>query len=352
MGFALPTYSFATGGFILSEALGKHILGGFAVVPYDRNDRAWGFVMYENKTLSPTLDLTYMRDQWFSGLGKDKVYYQNVDQVTGKISFPFNFTRPFYTFKLNMDISYSDVKNANDNPIFDNKGYASFGAMTGYGYNLPWKNAALHPVRAWNADYVLQMASKAIGMNTDFNQHAFSAGFAYAPWLFSMNSEIIRSMTLKNQTNYELVNGDQLQQFLPGVNKYDIVQSNNKPAFKRYFMRGYEENYLCKKILNVQNEVNLKLMDDMKLNAVNDMLSVHFVEFSLWFDHTELHNVLYSNTTKRTYNANGFEFRTETNFLFVPAILKYGIAYDMSFDKLSDYFLIEIPFLQMMQTVQ
>jgi len=33
----------------------------------------------------------------------------------------------------------------------------------------------------------------------------------------------------------------------------------------------------------------------------------------------------------------------------LPAVLKFGTAYDMDFKKLSDYFLIEIPFLQMLQ---
>ncbi len=350
LGFALPMYKYAAGGCVFSEALGKHLFGAFAAVPYSQKDKAWWLVMYENKTLAPTLDLMYSRQQLYSGLNDEKLYYQNMDKVSGKISFPINLTRSFREANLDFDVSYTDVKNGNDNPIFEDKGFASYGAAAGYAYNLPWKRSDLHKVRYYHADYSLQMATKQLGMNSDFNQHAFNAGFAYAPLLHIMSNELIRTIALENRTNYEFVNGDQLQQYLPGINKFDIIQSNNRPAFKRYFLRGYEENYLCKKILNVQTELNFKLMDDMNFGVLGDMLSVHYIGFALWHDYTELHHVLSSDHKNRSYNANGFELRFETNFLFVPTIIKYGHAYDNSFKDLSEYFLIELPFLEMIQS--
>lgn len=362
LGFALPMYNYAAGGFVLSEALGKHIFGAFAAVPYSQKDKAWWLVMYENKTLAPTIDLMYSRQQMYSGLDDEKLYYQNVDKVSGKISFPFNLPLPYREAGLGFDVSYTDVKNGNDNPIFKDKGFASYGATAGYAYNLPWKRSDLHKVRYYHADYSLQMATKALGMNSDFNQHSFYAGFAYAPLLHIIDNELIRTMALENRSNYEFVNGYQLPQYLPGVNKYDIILSNDRPAFKRYFLRGYEDNYLCKKILNVQTELNFKLMDDMNFDVVfSNLISIHYTGFALWHDYTELHNILRSQSTdsqsnplpynkNRSFNAQGFEFRIETNFLFVPMIIKYGHAYDERFEKLNDYFLLEVPFLEMIQS--
>ncbi len=349
MGFALPTYTYAGGGFVLSEALGKHIVGAFAAIPYNKKDRAWGIFMYENKTLAPTIDLNYTRDQWLSGVGDEKLYYQDLEKASGSISFPFNIIKPFRTAGLGFDVSYTDLSNANDNPIFQDKGFASIGAKAGYSYSLPWKNMELHPVRSYDADYALQMASGSLGMNMDYNQHSFYAGFAYAPLLRIADGEMMRTMTLQNRTNIELVNGDPLMQFLPGTNRYEILQSGNRPAFKRYYLRGYEDDYLCKKLLNVQSELNIKLADDFDFNVLSDMVSVHYTGITLWHDYTMLDDILQSDRKSRTYNANGFEIRAETNFLMLPAVLKYGIAYDMDFKKLSDYFLIEIPFLKMMQ---
>lgn len=351
LGFALPLYDYAAGGLLFSEALGKHILGGYAAIPYNKNDRAWWLLMYENKTLAPTIDLAYSRQQWLSGVGEDKLYYQDMDKLSGRISFPFSLIRPYRELDLSFGVNYTDLKNINDNPIFQDRGFASLNARTGYSYNLPWRNSDLHRVRFYGADYALQMASGVLGMNTDFNQHSMHAGFAYAPLLHKVSSELLRTFAVENRSHYEFVNGDQLPQFLPGTDQHEIIQSGNKPAFKRYYLRGYEANYLSKKILNVQTELNLKLMDDMDLSVLGDMLSVHYTGVSFWHDYTQLDDILNSTIKSRTYNANGFEVRAEMNLLFVPAILKYGIAYDNSFKlrKLSDYFLIEIPFLEMIQ---
>ena len=349
LGFAVPLYPYVAGGFLLSEALGKHLLGGYAAIPYSNHNRSWWLLMYENKTLAPTIDLSYSRQQWLSGVGEEKLFYQDMDKLSGRISFPINLIRPYREMDLSLGVSYTDLRDVNDNPIFKDRGFASLGARTGYSYNLPWRNSELHKVRYYEANYALQMATGKLGMNTDFNQHAFNVDFAYAPLLHKVGGEQIRTISLENRAHYEIVNGDQLPQFLPGTDEHEIFQSGNQPAFKRYYLRGYETNYLSKKLLNVQSEVNFKLMDDMDLNIFSDMISVHYTGLSLWHDYTQLDDILDSPSKTRSYNANGFEVRAETNLLFVPAILKYGIAYDNSFKKLSDYFLIEIPFLQMIE---
>jgi hypothetical protein len=347
-GFALPTYNYLTGGFMMSEALGKHLLGGFAAIPYDQN-KAWWAMFYENKTLSPTLDLMYSRQQWLSGVGEDRLYYQNMDKVSGKISFPINLIRPYQSADIAFNLSYTDLSNANANPIFNDKGFASLGAKTGFTYNLPWENSDLHPVRSCDLSYKLQLAAKQIGMNSDFNQHSWVGGFAYAPLLTKIDNEILGTLTWQNRSNYEFVNGDQLPQYLPGINQYDILQSGNRPAFKRYYLRGYEENYLSRSILNVQNELNIKLFNDAGVNILNDLLAFQYTGVAIWHDYTELHDVLDSPVKNRSYTAIGCELRLQTNLLLLPVILKYGIAYDLELTRLPEYFLIEIPMLQMIQ---
>ena len=349
LGFALPLYRYAAGGFLFSEALGKHLLGGFAAIPYSKNDRAWWMLMYQNKTLAPTIDLMYSRDQWFSGVGEDGLYYQDMDKLSGKISFPVNLIRPFQEMDLSLGLSYTDLRDVNSNPIFRDRGFAALACKAGYSYDLPWRNSNLHKVRSYGADYSLQMASGALGMNTDFNQHALHAGFAYAPLLFKTDSELLRTVSLESRAHYEFVNGEQLPQFLPGTDQYAIIQSGNRPAFKRYYLRGYEASFLSKKILNLQNEINIKVMNDMDFNLFSDMISIHYTGVSFWHDYTQLEDILDSSPKNRSYNANGFELRAETHLLFVPVIMKFGTAYDNKFKKLSDYFLLEIPFLEMIQ---
>lgn len=352
MGFVLPTANYFSGTTVFSEALGKQLLVATGAIPYRSVDRAWWGILYQNNTLEPTLNLLYSRQQWISGLGEDKIFYQNIDKVGGRATYPINLLRPFRQANLSFDLSYTDVKNANANPIFEDKGFAATGVKTGYGYSLPWKSSDLHKVRSYDADYSLQMASGKLGMNTDFNQHSFHAGFAYAPLLHLADNEIVRTISLENRSNYEFVNGNQLLQFLPGTNQYDIVQSSYKPAFKRYYLRGYEgADYLSKKLLNVQNELNIKLSDDIGFNVLGENLAVHFVGLTLWNDHTQLSNIQDSGLEgkSRTYNANGFELRAQTSMFEIPTVLKYGIAYDMSFERLSDYFLIEIPLLQLIK---
>ena len=88
-------------------------------------------------------------------------------------------------------------------------------------------------------------------------------------------------------------------------------------------------------------------MDDLKFGIGwdNDIVDMGFVSVSMWHDYTVLKDVIAAPKNQYTYQATGFEVKVETSLLGIPTILKYGIAYDKHFDKLSDYYLVDIPLL-------
>ncbi|PKN80080.1 MAG: hypothetical protein CVU48_03340 [Candidatus Cloacimonetes bacterium HGW-Cloacimonetes-1] len=346
-GLAIPTYNSVIGGFVVSEALGKHVLGGAAYLPYSSRDKAWWTFMYLNQCYDPAISVIYARYQWLSGLKEDKLYYQDIDEVAVSADFPITINRPFTFAKFNIGWKYDEFHNVNANPIFKSKNFSSFVSSLGYGYNLPWENSVLHPVCAFNLDYSLQAATDKLAMNMDFDQHTFKAGLVFAPLLHSVKSEQLRTIAFENRSTYEFVNGDQIDQLLPGTDHYAILQANNKPAFRRYYLRGYEDDHLCKKILNVQNQINVKLTDDLKfgLGWDDNIVSTGYAGVSLWHDYTVLKDVLAEANDQYTYQASGFEVKVETSILGIETVLKYGIAYDKKFEKLADYFLIDIPLL-------
>jgi len=346
-GFVLPSTNMLMGSFVLSEALGKHLIVGSAVLPYSSKDKAWWTLYYQNTSLFPTFSLMYSRYQMLSGIGKDKLYYQNIDQATVHATIPIQTIQSFSSAYLGTGFSYNNLHDANNNPIYDNKIFSSFNLNTGYVYNLPWRNNSIHKVRSYSLEYQLQAATDKLGMNMDFSQHSLYGVLAYAPLLNVVKSEFLRTISFENKSHFEFVNGTQLRQLLPGTDKYERLLVSERPFFRRYYLRGYEETHLSKEILNIQNEVLFKLTDEVRFTAGwnGSLLTTSYTGIALWHDYTQLHDVLDGTKSTLHYQANGIELRVNATVLQFDTMFKYGIAYDKHFKKLSDYYLIEFPIM-------
>lgn len=349
-GYALPFSSFLFGSFVLSEPLGKHMLIGGGYIPYKMDDQASWVLYYQNTCFYPTIQVISMNSRWIAGYDENDLFYQVMKKTSVSAQFPVNLLRSFTWANLGLALSYNDLKNESDvySTLFETKNFTNLDLNLDYGYSLPWINNSLHPVRSLNLTYKLQTASDKLGMNLDYNQHSFDANLAFAPLLFNAKSEQLRTLSLETRNHYEFVNGNQIAQFMPGVDEYELIQFANKPAFKRYYLRGYEETRLSKKIFNSQNEIRVKLTDQFNFMAGlnGPMISTGYAGVALWSDYTKIDDIQYpvGSPKSRIYRANGYEFKLEANIFGLNTIHKYGVAYKSNYEKLCDYYLLELPF--------
>ncbi len=348
-GYCIPFSSFVFGNIVLSEPLGKHMFVAGGYIPYDKNDQPYWVLFYQNNCFYPTIQVMSMNSRWFSGFDNKKMYYQILKKSSINFQFPINMTRSYSSANVSIAYSYNDIKNECENysALFKTTNFSNIDLNYNFTSALPWKNSDIHPVRLFSFSYNLQTASDKIGMGLDYNQHSLDGSIAYAPFLFNAKNEQIRTLSFESRNHYEFVNGDQLPQFMPGIDEYEMIQFANKPAFKRYFLRGYEETYLSKEIFNSQNEIRIKLTDNLNFMAGWDgsLLSAGYVGVTLWSDYTKISRITYplDSEKEKDFKANGFELKIEANILGFNTIHKFGSAYDETFKKLTDYYLLEIP---------
>lgn len=335
-GMLFPTANYLFGSFVVSEALGKHTLSGTGILPYNNDkDRDW-VMMYANNCFTPTITLMVAETKWFAGMYEDKVYYQNMKNITASASFPVDLNTPFTSANYGLALHYNDIKKSSDDYLlFENKHFSNAEAFARYTYNLPWKNAFYHPVSKFQIDYKIQNASDKLGMNLDYTQHTINLQSAYAPLIFKAIKEYFRTINITNKINYEAVTGEQLSQFLPGIDEYEYIQSTGQPMFKRMFLRGFEVTTTGKRFLNIQNELNFKLSDDFLL--------LNYSGVALFADYSKIWKQTIDNKDKE-YKAMGVELKASINLLGFNVLSKYGFAYDYEGNKLDEYYLFEIPF--------
>jgi len=336
-GFALPLTDYAFGTFVLSEALGKHMVVGSALLPYDSaNDKYW-MLMYMNNSFTPTINLMAMQTKWFAGFEEDKLFYQDMKKVSLSATYPVNTNLQFTTMNYGFALHYTDIqKDKNDFlTYFENAHFANTEAFASYIYNLPWRNSTHHPVRQLKLNYKIQNASDKLGMNLDYTQNSFNLSSAIAPLLYVGKNEQLKTIQISTNNTYETLTGNHLKQFMPGIDQYEYFQAGSQPAFSRFYLRGFEQTHTCRQIFNSQNELNVKLADTF--------LIANYVGAGIFADYTKLLNVDGQNSDLE-YKAMGYEIKTLINLFGMDVLGKYGFAYDFKGKKLKEYYLFSLPF--------
>jgi hypothetical protein len=332
-GFALPLPEQIFGSFVLSEGLGKHMIAGSALLPYDFSDKKYWMLMYINNSFTPTINLMALQTEWVAGYEADKLYLQDMKKVSLSANFPVNTSANFTSLNYGFALHYTDLKKDKDDFLsnFENAHFASAEAFSQFTRNLPWRNSAHHPVRKIDFKYTLQQGIE----NYHFTQNNLSMEGAFAPFLYQFKSEQLRTIALKTNNTYQILTGKHLKQFMPGIDQYEYFQVGSQPAFSRFYLRGFEQTHISKQIFNSQNELNVKLADSF--------LIAEYVGAGIFADYTKLLNV--DNTQNDLeYKAMGYEFKALVNLFGLDVLGKYGFAYDFKGNKLKEYFMFSLPF--------
>ncbi|HPY97312.1 MAG TPA: hypothetical protein PL063_08865 [Candidatus Cloacimonadota bacterium] len=332
-GFVLPLYKQALGTFILSEPLGKHMISGSGLIPYDLSDKKYWVLMYNNNCFYPSIFVMALETEWFAGIEDKKMYFQDMLNYSISADFPINTSTFFSAMNVGLGLHYHDIKKNksdfltyfDDAKVFSTEGYAS------YVYNLPWRNSYYHPVRKIETRYSLQ---NGFG-DYQYTQNSLQLNASYAPFLTKFKEEQLKTISLISNNNIQHVSGDQLKQFMPGIDQYEFFQAGTQPAFNRFYLRGYEESHTAKTLFNSQNELTVKISDAFIFGG--------YAGASLFVDYTRLLNI--DNTQKdKEYRAAGAEIKAAVNLFGIDVLGKYGIAFNFKGEELNEYFIISLPF--------
>jgi len=344
-GFIFPSGSQVSGMVILSEALGKHLFTGTVYLPYDKNERTWFMLSYLNNSFEPSIGTNFSRYQFLSGSDGEKWFYHNVEAIDIRATLPINLPNTFANLTSTIGLQYSDISAEEENPFIEDKKFtAGFVSLNG-AYSLPWRNDHIHGVRSIRLDLGMQIAKDKLGMNIDYEQYSVEGAFSYAPFLMRVKNEQLRTLNLSNRSYYSALHGDRLRQLLPGTTSHERIFQNGKPLFGRYFLRGFEVDYVGTSILNLQNEITLKLSDDIKFRAGfgSDLLSLKYAGVSAWYDYTRVQGILGRTENEKSFDAIGIEAKLNFGIVAQDCILKVGRAWDLDMNKLSNYYLLEFP---------
>lgn len=332
-GFIIPLAKQALGTFIFSEPLGKHTIVGTGLIPYDFSNKKYWMLAYTNNSFYPTINLVALETEWFAGYENDKLYFQNMKKYSLTAEFPANTSTFFSSMSYGAGIHYSDIKKDKNDFLshFEDAQYLSSETFINYKYNLPWRNSSYHPVKKIEAGYRLQNGLT----KYKYTQNDLQLGLAFAPFLNAFKNEQLKTISLSTQNNIQHLSGEQLKQFMPGIDQYEFFQVGTQPAFNRFYLRGYEKTHTSKTLFNSQNEINLKVSDDF--------IQGGYAGAALFVDYTRLLNV--DDTQKDVeYKAAGLEFKVLINLFGFDILSKYGFAYDLKGNKLKDYYMFSLPF--------
>ena len=343
------------GSIMFSEPLSKHFISTTVYSQYRKNEPTYYEFSYINKTLKPTISISSFQSKWFAGIVDLNPVVEYHRRHALNISYLINIKqRSFTDWVFNYGVAYYETKLARESKkyssLFDEDHLLISSIGTSYCYNLPWRNVQFHPVRKHYIESNYDFSTKLLGMPSNYNQFQLNHQFTFAPLLYSSQYEQINTIALHNNSNYRLVGGNSLKQFLTGVDEFEYIVFNGQPVFHRFYQRGFKETILGKELLSTQTDLQVKLLDqlDWSLNLVRPLLMSSYLGGSLWYDYTRLNQIMYSgegnNYRSRTtdFTALGWEIKSAWTIIYVDALLRYGRAYKPVDQKYSTYFLIEI----------
>ncbi len=341
-----PDFIFST---TISEPLGKHILSLNLMSPYSTSKMkdASYLLYYQNSSFYPTISFTLLKTHWFAAFTKEKTYYETSNSASLGINFPFDkLNLPFWSFNYGFSLLYENVRL--DKPatdiVFENGKAITAEAGLYLNYELPWLNSFYHPVRKLDFQYQISGANKDLGMKKDYISHHLKSETAWAPLLESNTNRFLKTVSLRNNTNLEIVNGNFLAQMMPGSNKYENWITDLSSMFHRTTLRGFDEQSICRRMLNVQNELWLKLVDDLgvSVSVQTPFIYLSYLGSGVWLDYNKLYQDV-SSGKDRELKAMGYEFKGGISLFGLPTTQSFGYAYDLKGKKLGGYYLLQFP---------
>ncbi len=325
------------------DPLVKHSLSFAGYLEYDGWDPYY-LVNYANRSFTPTISLNYMKFVWLAGIWDNTWYFQDMENASITVSMPLDISNnPFLSINLSTGMMYQDV--AMREETFPNEQLFEGGIAYSWengiriNYNLPYRNASVHPIKKYQFQYHLGMANSDLGMKKDFVEHEFDVELNYAP-LYDLTGSDVFLFT--NKTNFNFINGNYLPQYQPGLDNNDNIPIGDGLITERHYLRGIENiSYAGKKLLVTKNELWMKITDDMKLslNFGAPLIDIGYVGVGLWSDYGQF----WYNEKKENFTTAGYEIKGVVNLLGIPTTWKYGRAYNLDNEQLNYYYQVRIP---------
>ena len=325
----LPSEKGITLSSIFMEPLGKHTIILAAYAPYEFDiDKSLFSLNYINKSFYPELSFNYLQYKWLMGINDSKFYYQDIKEGSFRMKIPVDYLNiPFWNLNYSIGFNYKEV-NSRDESSTDLFAYEDgikneILANINLNYNLPYLNSKVHPIKMFDIDYTVLGSTKDMGMNHNFVHHDINLKLGYAPFynLLSMDN-----LSLFSKIKYEWVNGKDLAQDMPGVDKFENIPIedffNNKT-----FLRGNEETINGEKLFSSTNEVWLKLPESMLKPFLPEIFPVSYLGFGGFIDYSFVKD----NTIKSEIKTFGWESKAIINLLGVDTEHRFGQVYD--FDR-------------------
>ncbi|MFO7897082.1 MAG: hypothetical protein R6U84_09130 [Candidatus Cloacimonadales bacterium] len=348
MNLLLPIHSGFFVGTLFSEPLGLHYLGGGFYQPYDFSADNYYYLNYTNKMLAPTLSLAGFKLAYPGKYYQEKLYWQNILGVNFSLDFQHDiFLQQFWQINSQLELSYLDIKNyyAKDDDLTDDSGeillptghtiYPAYSLQMGY--NLPYKNSQVHPIRKFDLNYQIAVADEKLKLPRTFTQHELELELAWAPLFELFDDSLLKTFSLQNHSRLQLFNGRN-----PGFYDFqNILYRDQKITIGKFQPRfNFTGDYQEDKYLSLQNEAWLKLSDklNLSLKLKTELLSITYLGVGGWLDYLATQDLQTDNyEIKENY---GYEIKAMLNLLGFNFICRYGD----DFDKANQYFNVSLPF--------
>lgn len=326
------------------DPLMKHMLLFTGIMEYD-SGKPYLIANYTNRCFGPTINFDYTKYFWTGGIQEDTWYFYDIERFGMNLSYPMDWLKnPFVRMNFISGINYQDVKLRDDkisfSPIFENGSAITSETMINFYYNLPYRNSFIHPVRKCSISYQLSMANSKLGMNKDFSEHEFNLGVSFAP-LYNTFKQRIDLLTFTNKTNFNFVNGKYFSQYMPGLDINENIPIGNGLITERHYLRGIEKTLVGEKLLITKNEVWCKIADDMNisLNVAVPLIDLQYLGVGIWSDYGKI----WVKGQEFDYQTAGYEIKGFVTILGIPTIQRFGRAYNLDSEKLSNYYQVNIP---------
>jgi len=309
----------------LMDPLGKHTFALSAYSPYDFNfDNSFYTINYINRLFYPELIFNFSKYEWLMGINDSKFYYQDVKRGYFEVKLPVNYlNKPFWNLDYSFGFSYKDISRSDDSSdslfIFENGTKTELSANFNLEYDLPFVNSLVHPIKQFSISYNLLTALKDIGMNYNFVHHKINTKFGYAPLYSSFGFDYL---SLSSKIKYEWVNGKDLAQDLPGIDKFENIPIeeifNNKT-----FLRGNKETINGNKLFSNSNEIWLKSPENMLKPFNAKLISIDYLGLGGFLDYSLIEN----KKEKTKIKTFGWELKSVINLLGTDTEHRLGQAY-------------------------
>jgi hypothetical protein len=350
-GYPINSGVFATA--LWSEPLGRHLFGLAGLIPYSFDDEYYTYAYYQNRCFRPTITLTEYSTKWLGGIWEEKEFYEFMHEASLSAVYPLDWIdAPFWSLNAGALLEYhhyclSDDKNLSSRPYYDDGDAIGAGAVAQLAYNMPYRNAAVHPVREFNLSGQYTTGGMSRADADAYTTREASLEAAWAPLFDTRLPYLARMISLRSLNFHEGTTGDYFVQNNPGLDRSSRLEIAGNPFFHRRYLRGRPSDWICSSLTLQSDEIWIKFIDDLNFTAgfSGSLLHVGYVGAGGWFDYARLTDAFWKDRPTHDiieYRTVGFEGRAVTHVMGLPFVNHVGRAFETDGSPRGWYYLLDL----------